>query len=129
MKQALFVIFLLSLLLSCSSTPKQEDIVAETAKQYYTYLLRNNYDAYVDGHYREDSIPHSYREQLKDNAKMFMAQQQTDHQGIKEIRITKSEVDTRKHAANAFLVLVYGDKTSEEIVVPMVEHNKIWYLR
>ncbi|MBQ6210200.1 MAG: hypothetical protein IJK42_10590 [Prevotella sp.] len=123
-----FCAFLLASLYACGGKDPGE-VAAHAAKQYYDYLLQEKYDAFVDGQYRPDAIPSSYREQLIANAKMFMGQQSKEHRGIKEVRIVNAQADTARHAANVFLLFAYGDSTSEEVNVPMVEHEGIWYLR
>ncbi len=129
MKRSLFFLVLTGLLLaSCTEKPHPADLAGEAARQYYLYLVRGNYAAFVDGHFRQDSIPASYRSQLIDNAKMFMAQQQEEHQGIKEVKKLQSKADTLHHRAEAFLQLEYGDHTHTEIVVPMVYVKGNWYL-
>ena len=117
------------LIVNCSTRPDPADVAAQTAKQYYDYLLEGKYEAFIDGQYRPDSIPGSYREQLIMNAKMFMGQQQREHRGIKATRIVNAEADTARHEANVFMVFCYGDSTTEEVLVPMVENKGIWYLR
>ena len=117
------------LIVNCSTRPDPADVAAQTAKQYYDYLLEGKYEAFIDGQYRPDSIPGSYREQLIMNAKMFMGQQQREHRGIKETRIVNAEADTARHEANVFMVFCYGDSTTEEVLVPRVENKGIWYLR
>ena len=117
------------LIVNCSTRPDPADVAAQAAKQYYDYLLEGKYEAFIDGQYRPDSIPGSYREQLIMNAKMFMGQQQREHRGIKETRIVNAEADTARHEANVFMVFCYGDSTTEEVLVPMVENKGIWYLR
>ena len=99
------------------------------AKQYYDQLVEGRYADFVDAHYQPDSIPASYREQLVANARMFMGQQQAEHRGIKEVRIAHAMADTASHQASVFLVLCYGDSTSEEVLVPMVERRGTWLLR
>lgn len=128
-------LFLLSLPLwmglgwGCSPKVDPADVAAQVAKQYYDYLLDGKYEAFVDGKYRPDSIPGSYREQLVMNMKMFMGQQERERRGIKEARIVNAVADTARHEANVFLVFCYGDSTVEEVLVPMVESQGIWYLR
>lgn len=117
------------LIVNCSTRPDPADVAAQAAKQYYDYLLEGKYEAFIDGQYRPDSIPGSYREQLIMNAKMFMGQQQREHRGIKETRIVNAEADTARHEANVFMVFCYGDSTTEEVLVPMVVNKGIWYLR
>lgn len=115
-------------LLGCSSH-SPADVAARVAKQYYDYLLKGKYEAFVDGTYRPDPIPDSYRDQLVTNAKMFMNQQQVEHRGIRETRIVNVTADEENSEANVFLTLCYGDSTAEEICVPMVFRDGIWYLR
>ena len=69
MKKILTTVLLAALLHACKEAPKAEDVAAQTAKTYYEMLMRGDYDLFVDGTYRPDSIPASYREQLVANAK------------------------------------------------------------
>lgn len=128
MKKLLYL-FVAMVIVACSSTPDQGEVAARAAKEYYGYLLQGDVASFVDGHYRPDSIPDTYREQLITNTKMYVNQQNEEHRGIKDIRIVDTKTDMQKHAANVFLVLSFGDSTSEEIVVPMVESGGVWYLR
>lgn len=109
--------------------PGPGEVAAQTAKVYYEYLLQGKYDQFVDGRYQPDSIPDTYREQLITNARMFAGQMNDEHQGLKAVHVANGEADTARHVANAFLVFTYGDKTTEEVVVPMVEREGVWYMR
>ncbi|HEY9551618.1 MAG TPA: hypothetical protein VIQ97_04970 [Prevotella sp.] len=128
MKQ-LFYVVIAYLMASCMQAPPAEEVASRTAKAYYDYLLNGDLENYIGGYYLPDSIPGSYREQLLANAKMFLGQQKDEHRGIKEVRIVRAEADTAKHVANVFMVFAYGDSTNEEVLVPMVEHKGVWYLR
>ena len=128
MKKLLYL-FVAMVIVACTSSPDEGEVAARAAKEYYGYLLQGNIASFVDGHYRPDSIPDTYREQLITNTKMYVNQQNEEHRGIKDIRIVDAKTDMQKHAANVFLVLSFGDSTSEEIVVPMVESGGVWYLR
>lgn len=128
MKKLLYL-FVAMVIVACTSSLDEGEVAARAAKEYYGYLLQGNIASFVDGHYRPDSIPDTYREQLITNTKMYVNQQNEEHRGIKDIRIVDTKTDMQKHAANVFLVLSFGDSTSEEIVVPMVESDGVWYLR
>lgn len=128
MKKLLYL-FVVMMIVACTSSPDEGEVAARAAKEYYGYLLQGNIASFVDGHYRPDSIPDTYREQLITNTKMYVNQQNEEHRGIKDIRIVDTKTDMQKHAANVFLVLSFGDSTSEEILVPMVESGGVWYLR
>ena len=70
-----------------------------------------------------------YRAQLLDCYQQFMAQQETAHRGILEVRVSNAKTDTIQKYTNVFLVLCYGDSTNEEIVVPMVERQGSWRMK
>ena len=125
----LFYFFMALLAVACSSGPDPGEVAAQAAKEYYTQLLAGKYEHYVDGFYRPDSIPPSYRRQLIDNAKMFVGQQKDERRGILDVRVVNAVADTTKRSANVFLIFAYGDSTSEEVVVPMVQHRGVWYMR
>ena len=129
MRKLLYIALLMAVAACTSKGVDQGEVAARAAKEYYGYLLQGNIASFVDGHYRPDSIPDTYREQLITNTKMYVNQQNEEHRGIKDIRIVDAKTDMQKHAANVFLVLSFGDSTSEEIVVPMVESGGVWYLR
>lgn len=117
------------LLLACQQEPDQGDLAAQAARLYYEQLVNGKYDTFVDGHFQPDSIPGNYRSQLIENAKMFMGQQNEEHQGIKGVRVAGVKADTARHMANVFLVFHYGDSTHEEIVVPMIRYKNLWYMK
>lgn len=130
MKKIVIFIFGLLVLISCGKKEvNQEELVSNAAKQYYTYLLQGNYDAFVEGCYHKDSLRAEYKNQLIDNAKMFVGQQKDEHQGIKDVEVLSAKLDTASHTANVFINLHYGDKTTEQIVLPMVEKDDVWYMR
>lgn len=114
---------------SSHSGPEPEDLAAHMAKAYYDSLLQGRYDAFVDGTLQPSAIPEGYRRQLTDNAKMFIAQQQDEHGGIDSVSIASARADTAQHTASVFLQLHFGDKTTEEVLVPMVQHDGAWYMR
>ena len=118
----------IALFASCSKEVKQEEIVMQAAKAYYDQLLAGDVNSFVEGTLKGDTLPEDYREQLLLNAQMFLELQQKEHGGIKSIEPVRATCDTTG-LANAYLVLCYGDSTREEIVVPMVRRNDLWYLR
>lgn len=104
-------------------------IVGNIAKSYYDNLLRGDYDAFVEAQHHPDTIPHSYKSQLADNARMFMAQMKEEHGGIASISVKRTEVDTLHHAASVFLLMRFRDNTEEQVIVPMVRKGGTWLLR
>lgn len=128
----LFPFLFLALLLGQTACREQVDpaqMAAVAAKGYYDLLLEGDYEAYVDGFHYPDSIPASYREQLVDNARMFMDTQREAHKGIKRVEVVTATADTASHSANVFLLFVYGDSLKEQVLVPMVESRGAWKMR
>lgn len=124
---------------ACSEEVKQEDIALQAAKVYYEQLLQGDYNAFVEGSIQGDSLPAAYKSQLLLNAQMYIEQQNENHKGIKAIEplratcdtthVTIANKDSMILTANAFLAITYADSTREEIVVPMINKNSIWYLK
>lgn len=109
--------------------PSADALAGQAAKVYYDQLLAGQVEAWVDGFYQPDSLPASYRSQLVDNARMFLATQREEHGGIDSVSLVRCTADTARHTANAFLLLTFGDRTHEEVVVPMVENGGVWMMR
>lgn len=117
-------------LASCSTDgPTPADLAGLAAKTYYISLIEGKCEAWVDGFWQPDSIPGTYRQQLVDNARMFLAQQQEEHGGIDSVHLMRAEADTARHTGQAYLTLCYRNKEREEIVVPMVFVRGLWMMR
>ena len=117
------------LLAACSSELKTDGQAANAARLYYDYLLQGQYDDFVAGLDGYDEMPDAYRRQLSDNARMFIAQQNSEHGGIERLRIMRADVDNDTQTAQVFLVITYQDGGNEQIVVPMVRRGKLWLMR
>ena len=130
------------ILAACSSEVSQEKRALATAQKYYEQLVAGDYNSFVEGSLMgQDSVPEVYKSQMLLNAQMFMERMQTEHRGIKSVKPLRATVDTiklrvanepevvKEIVAQAYLSLGFADSTKEEIVVPMVLKNDIWYIR
>ena len=126
-------LFLLLLVLvtlaSCRESVDETQMVAQTAQLYYESLLQGRYDEFVGGLDSHVGVSSAYDEQLVTNAKMFLEQQQMLKGGIKSIDVADAQIDKERHTADAFLVFTYGDGSSEQVLVPMVERDGVWLMR
>ena len=113
---------------ACSS-PSREELASLAAKGYYQHLIDGDYEHFVEGRVFADSLPEDYRSQLIDSYSQFLAQQQAARGGIKEVSIARAYTDSTQHYTSVLLTLSYADSTSEEVVVPMVEHNGRWMMK
>ena len=124
---------------ACSSDDKQEERAMTTAQKYYEQLVAGDYEGFVEGAINsQDSLPADYKEQLVLNAKMYVERMQNEHQGIRSVKAMRAQVDTLKAnnsdeivaiTARAFVALGFADSTKEEVLVPMVLKDDVWYLR
>ena len=131
MKKPILFLVLLAALGSCKKTegPDAAKLASAAAKEYYSLLLKGDYRKFVDGIHQPNRIPEGYYKQLVLNAQMFMEQQKEEHRGIARVEVLSAHADTARHVANVFLGLVYGDRSKEQVVVPMVEEKGVWKMR
>ena len=113
---------------ACSS-PTREELASLAAKGYYQHLIEGDFDHFLEGRVMADSLPDDYRSQLIDGYSQFLAQQVKARGGINEVRISRAYTDSTQQYTSVLLMLCYGDSTSEEVIVPMVEHNGRWIMK
>jgi len=118
-----------ALIFTACSHKDEGKVAANAAKLYYENLIAGKYNDFVDGIYRPAQIPETYRTQLIESAKMFVRQLETEHRGVREIRVSNGVLDSTSTSASAYLVLCFGDSTSEEMLVPMVKHDDLWLMK
>lgn len=125
----LLTLLALTILASCRESVDEAQLVAQTAQLYYESLLQGRYDEFVGGLDSHVGASTAYDEQLVANAKMFLEQQRTLKGGINSIAVADAQIDKKQHTADAFLVFTYGDGSSEQVLVPMVERDGVWLMR
>lgn len=134
MKQvSLSILIAVALLLAACGGKKQDidqgKLAAKAAKHYYEQLLKGDYEAFLNNENRTNNLPDNYRKQLLLNLKQFVAQQDSVHHGIDSITLGASHFSAKDNTASVFLLFYYGDKTTEQVVVPMVKEHGKWILR
>ncbi|GAB6976495.1 hypothetical protein [Prevotella falsenii] len=132
MKRLLYALLLAVLLLPSCSRKKETDhgaIAAEAAKHYYENLISGKYKQFLEGMNLPDKLPESYERQMLENFKVFAKRQDKEHKGIKKVSVRSARFFAKDSTASAFLLLHYGDSTTEQIVVPMLKKHGLWYMR
>jgi hypothetical protein len=99
------------------------------AKGYYQHLVDGDYDHFLEGRVMADSLPADYRSQLNDAYAQFLAQQTSSRGGIREVRVSRAFTDSTLNYTSVLLMLCYGDSTTEEVVVPMIERDGRWMMK
>jgi len=130
MRKLVYLVLLVFLVqwAACSS-PTREELASLAAKGYYQHLIEGDFDHFLEGRVMADSLPDDYRSQLIDGYSQFLAQQVKARGGINEVRISRAFTDSTQQYTSVLLMLCYGDSTSEEVIVPMVEHDGRWMMK
>lgn len=126
-------LFASALLLAACGSKKEEvdqgELAARAARLYYEQLLKGKYEAFLKGENRPDRLPDGYRKQLLINLQQFMEQQKSRHEGIDSISLGASVFSAKDSTASAFLLFHFGDRTTEQVVVPMIKKKGVWRMR
>ena len=125
----LVYLILIVIVVACSTGVSREEQAALAAKGYYTHLVQGEYEQFVEGRFMADSLPADYRSQLIEGYKQFVAQQLEARKGIQEVSVSRAYTDSLAGYTNVLLMLCYGDSTTEEVVVPMVERHGAWRMK
>lgn len=125
----LVYLILIVIVVACSTGVSREEQAALAAKGYYTHLVQGEYEQFVEGRFMADSLPADYRSQLIEGYKQFVAQQLEARNGIQEVSVSRAYTDSLAGYTNVLLMLCYGDSTTEEVVVPMVERDGRWMMK
>lgn len=106
------------------------EIAGKVAARYYSCLQHGDVRSFVDGTYFPKPIPKSYRALLEKNAATFAGEQDSLHKGIKTVKVSRADVMKNDSTlAAVYLQLSFGDRTSEEVLVPMVKRKGMWYMK
>ena len=125
----LVYLILIVIVVACSTGVSREEQAALAAKGYYAHLVQGEYEQFLEGRFMADSLPADYRSQLIEGYKQFVAQQLEARKGIQEVSVSRAYTDSLAGYTNVLLMLCYGDSTTEEVVVPMVERDGRWMMK
>ncbi len=128
-RKFLFLASVCVLLVSCKTEISTEEVVKEVAEQYSSYLVNGDCEAYADAFYRGRTLRESERKELADNMKMFFEAQQKERGGIASAEVNRVELNDDGTAADVFLLYTYGDGSREQVLLPMIKADGLWYLK
>jgi len=126
-----FPLLLVLLAFACSGQKEvpDEDKAAAVAKTCYEALYEGQTQLFLDGRLHADQMPDSYRQQLLENYRQHVEKVSSVHRGVKSVEVTRVQQDSTLHIMQVFILLAYGDGTSEEMVVPMVQDEGKWLMK
>lgn len=122
----LVAVVILSVWAACGDK-KESHPAGEAAMMYYGYLLKGQYAEYVNAIAYSDSMTDDYKNQMVDLTAQYMAREKELRGGLVNVELIGDTI--AENMASAFIELIYGDSTREEIAVPMVLCNGVWKLQ
>lgn len=131
MKHKLFLLGAAILFLSCSEKP-QRDFHGEmqaAAEQYYNLLMDGRYEDFVDGLYSPDSLPEDYRSQLVDAVAQYRVNETQRRGGLEGFQVLGDSLAPDSCSGFVTIQLLFGDKSTEEIILPLVDDQGVWKMK
>lgn len=131
----LYIVFLFLTLHSCNKSENGEKVVDkqhltnELVKYYYTLQLKNKYDIYIDHIQSCDSTSLEYRNRIQDLLIHHKKHISSIKKGVDSISVSHIQYNKSHNAAHIFLNINYKDKSSEEILFPLIYKNNEWKMR
>ena len=122
----LFSLFIV--LTACHRNNDDHTAVRKAAEQYYGYLAKGDVDRYMRGLADYDSLPESYRRELRDMFLQYLDREQQSHRGILSAEAVRDTLVDSLHA-HVFLNIQFGDSTIEQVSLPLVRTAKGWRMR
>ena len=116
------------LILSCSRGNDDHQAVRQAAEQYYGYLIEGDIDSYMRGLADYDSLPESYRGELRDMFLQYVDRERQMRQGIVSAEAVRDTLVDSLHA-HVFLNIQFGDSTLEMVSLPLVRTDKGWRMK
>ena len=121
-----------------SSCKKEEDkavnvdtsiLTNDLAVYYYKLPFESKYDTYIDCMASCDSTTQEYKNRMKDILKHHTETVRKDRTGIDSIRVERTQYNLKHDAAYVYMNVFYKDKSSEEVLFPLVYVDKKWKIR
>ena len=107
----------------------KKELTDELAIYYYQSKFRNFGKDYVSYMQSCDSAPTAYKNRMQNLILHHAKDLKADKKGIDSICVAQKHYNDKQDLAYVFLNVHYKDKSSEEVILPLVKVNKEWKIR
>ena len=126
MKKAVCCCLLSAVLWACADGYYTHQVAREAAEEYYTMLIRGDYEGFVRGYADAEGMPEDFRSQLADATAQFMAKD--DMRSLCSVEATGDSL-YQDSTAYVMLQLHFSDSTSEQIGLSLVLQEDGWKMK
>lgn len=93
---------------------------------YYKMQVNGQFQDYINAMKSCDSMPSAYQQRIVSMLRHHQKQIFKEKQGVKDVKVLRTEMHNNNFMANVFLNISYNDNTTEEILFPMVYDGEKW---
>ena len=126
MKKAVCCCLLSAVLWACADSYYTHQAARKAAEEYYTMLIRGDYEGFVRGYADAEDMPEDFRSQLADATAQFMAKD--DMRNLCRVEATGDSL-YQDSTAYVMLQLHFSDSTSEQIGLSLVLQEDGWKMK
>ena len=129
MRKSVFIMWFSALVMASCGGDKSTaaDEARAAAECYYSYLIEERYDQYVNAIHDSHNMSEAYRSEMADLMAQYVYGEKKRRNGLKSVKALDATVDDR--LAEVKLQITYGDKSQEVISVPLVNVAGVWRIR
>ena len=118
--KGLFLMAITTLFMACSSGQKK------AMEEYGKDLCKGNYEGYIDGIASKKPLTENEKTQLVAIIKEKASSEYDKKGGLKEIKVTKEEIEPGDSTAIVFFQAIYGDGTIDDEKQQMILQDGKW---
>ena len=107
----------------------KSELTDELAIYYYKLKFNGNYQEHIANMNSCDSTTEKYKKRMHDLLTHHVKDIHKEKKGIDSIRVTRKQFNANEDVAYIYLNVAYKNKTTEEVLLPLVLIDKEWHIR
>lgn len=130
MKYILAILAIATLLSCACESAKEEEGPFGYVEELYAPYLKGDCEAYASHMLSVQDKTETYRRQVVNMLKQQRAITDSLHNGVTKMEVLKVEPSAvNNDYAEAYLLMHYGDNSSEQVILQLVRKDNKWWIR